>query len=132
VAERRVSGEEWGVYTAAKEKKRAQPTIVGRLESGRPIVLNPDGTYSTHRNMIASFDDGSYVIPTMYGGKEVSEDQAVALLKKNKGVDPDTGQPMPRFDSDDEAMAFEKQQHDLLEEEIMAFQQRQAPRKGRK
>jgi hypothetical protein len=95
--------------------------IVGYMKSGRPIVENEDGSFSTHRNMVASFDGKSYVIPTIYGGKQVSEDEAVAIFRQQKGIDPDTGQPMPSFNSDDEALAYEQEQHQVLEEELDSY-----------
>lgn len=105
------------------ERSRA-PVIVGRLKSGRPIVKNPDGSFSTHRNMIASFEGRSFVIPTIYGGKQVSEDEAIDIFRAHRGIDPDTGEPMPSFDSDEDAKAFEDEQHELLEREIQPFARR--------
>lgn len=93
-----------------------QPNIVGKLPSGRPIVRNPDGSISTHRNTIVNFDDQFYVLPTMYGGKQYTPDQAVDIIKKNKFVDPDTGQELQSFPSLEAAEAYENKQHGFLGE----------------
>lgn len=96
--------------------KLLSPNIIGNLPSGRPIVRNLDGSISTHRNTIANFDKDFYVIPTIYGGKQFSVDDAIEHIKKNNFVDPDTGQPLKAYTSLDEAKAAEDQQHGLLNE----------------
>lgn len=93
--------------------------IIGRLKSGRPIVRNADGSVSSHRNIVASFGNKSFIIPTLYGGKQYSEDEAINIIRANKFVDPDTGQPLIPYKSDDEALKAEKILHDMIEQEMM-------------
>jgi hypothetical protein len=111
----------WQVYAQRQGKAARTPTILGRLKSGRPIVLNPDGSVSTHRNIVVNLDGRSYLLPTLYGGRQVSEQQAVALLRQSQGIDPDTGQPFPQFDTDEEALAYEQEQHKVLEAEVAPY-----------
>lgn len=92
------------------------PDVAGYLPSGRRILRNPDGSISTHRNMITNFDKDFYVLPTIYGGKQLTEDQAVDVVRKHNFVDPDTGQPFPKYKSLEEAEAAEAQQHGVLDE----------------
>jgi hypothetical protein len=78
-------------------------TIIGTTDEGRPIIQNPDGTISTERTMTEKIDGKWMNIPSIFGGKEVSVDEAVEIIKKNKGRDPETGRKLPTFDSLEEA-----------------------------
>lgn len=93
--------------------------IIGKLPSGRPIVRNSDGSISTHKNIITSFDDDFYILPTMFGGKSYTADEAVNIVKKNKFIDPDTLQPFPFFKSLADAEAAENKDHSFLNEIAM-------------
>lgn len=94
--------------------------ILGYLSSGRPIVGNADGSFSTHRNMVVSLGGKSYIVPTIFGGKEYSPDQALEIIKKNNLIDPDTGQKLIAYKSDDEALKAEQELHDKLEQEALS------------
>ena len=89
--------------------------IIGKTDEGRPIVKNPDGSVSTERTTTLQIDGKWTNIPTMYGGKEVSDEEAVAIIKKNGMVDPETGRKMPTFDSmqEAEAAARKRSEEDL-------------------
>lgn len=77
---------------------------VGTTAEGRPIIENPDGSHSSERTVTIEVD-GKYVnIPTMFGGKQVSEDEATRIMSRNKWADPETGRGMRFFDSLDEAL----------------------------
>jgi hypothetical protein len=88
---------------------------LGHLPTGRPIVenLGPHGGQSTHLNMRFSLGDPSapqhYVIPTIYGGQGVTEDEAVEIFRRARGIDPDTGMRFPAFPSDEAAAQYEHQ-----------------------
>lgn len=92
--------------------------VLGYLSSGRPIVRNDDGTVSTHRNMRIEMDGRHWIVPTMFGGKAVHPDDAISIVRENRGIDPDTRQPVPSFDSADAAAEAEKILHDALEDEL--------------
>jgi hypothetical protein len=64
---------------------------VGKTSEGRPILANPDGSFSTERTTTILDAGQWYNIPTIFNGKAVSERQAVDIMRKNKYVDPDTG-----------------------------------------
>ena len=96
-----------------------QPNIIGKLPSGRPIVRNADGSISTHRNAIVNFDKDFYIIPTLFGGKQYSVDDAVNIIKKNNFTDPDTGELLPIYGSQEEAEQAENQGHSFLNEIAM-------------
>lgn len=58
------------------------------IDVSRAIVHNPDGSFSTERSITITSGGKEIVIPTIVGGKERSEDEAVELWKngKNKAV----------------------------------------------
>lgn len=75
---------------------------------GKPIVLNPDGSWSHERAIGVELGGKHMNIPTMFGGKQVSPQTAIEILRKNKWVDPDNGQPIKTFDSRGDADAAAK------------------------
>ena len=97
----------------------AQPNIIGWLASGRPVVQNADGSRSTHKNMVVGLGDAFYIVPTLYGGKEYSPDEAVDIIRRNKLVDPDTRETLQPYRTEKEALAVERDMHKLLEREPM-------------
>ena len=84
----------------------------------RQVVQNPDGSISTERTVTIQdprIHKGLWVnIPTMFGGKEVSQERAIDIIAKNKGVDPETGEEGPFFTTLDEAISSAKARSDSL------------------
>jgi|TARA_R100001163_G_C4967146_1_gene128577 hypothetical protein len=84
----------------------------------RQVVQNPDGSISTERTVTIQdprIHKGLWVnIPTMFGGKEVSQERAIDIIAENKGVDPETGREVPFFTSLDEAISEAKARSDSL------------------
>ena len=73
---------------------------------GKPIVKNPDGSWS-HEISTTIEVDGQYMnIPTMFGGKKFKPDQAIEILRRNGWRDPDNGKRVLTFKSEAEAQAF--------------------------
>lgn len=74
---------------------------------GRPILRLPGGDIETEKTITVTdprINGGQATnIPSIYGGKHVSEDEAIQIIAKNKGVDPDTKQPMVGYPSIAEA-----------------------------
>ena len=71
--------------------------VVGKTSEGRKIIDNGGGSYSTERT-VTILDAGVwYNIPTMFDGKEVSQRDAVNIMRKNNFVDPDTGRQIEGF-----------------------------------
>lgn len=81
------------------------PGDAGRTTDGRPIVKNPDGSVSTERTMTVEVDGKHYNIPTMYGGKEVSPDEAFQIARQNNFTDKETGKAFTAYTSQQEAEA---------------------------
>lgn len=83
----------------------------GMLEAGnidvfaQKPVTNPDGTVSTVRSISIGTPEGVYLIPTVVGGKVVSDKDAVAHFKKTK-------EHLGRFKDEKSATAFAKMLHE--------------------
>lgn len=85
------------------------PQTVGRLPDGRVIVKNePDSErgpgYSTRYQITEKTPWGWMNIPTMFGGMQVSPEEAVKRVIESGGIDPDTGYGLPTFKTVDEAV----------------------------
>lgn len=54
----------------------------------KPILLNPDGSFSTERTITVGMDGKYLLIPTIVGGKQFSEDEAIKAYRQgiNKAV----------------------------------------------
>jgi hypothetical protein len=82
--------------------------VQGKTGEGRPIIKNPDGSVSTERTITVthqSINGGRPTnIPSMFGGKEVSEEEAVKRIAAAGGKDPETGKNLPGFNSIQEAV----------------------------
>ena len=70
---------------------------------GKPIVINPDGSWSHERAITVNIGGKVMNIPTMFAVKQVSPQTAVEILRKNGWKDPDNNQPVPTFSSKSEA-----------------------------
>jgi hypothetical protein len=81
----------------------------GTTAEGRPIIKNPDGSSSSERTITIQVDEINggrpTNIPSMYGGKAVSEDEAIRRVIQAGGKDPETGRALPGYNTVDEAVA---------------------------
>jgi hypothetical protein len=90
----------------------SEEPVGGRpIDTGRPQIDNPDGSYSTERTITIEVDGRHYVIPTIVGGKQLEEEQAVQLFKQ--GVN----KPVGVFDNADEAEAYAQQRSQQIDRE---------------
>ncbi len=65
----------------------------------RPVLHNPDGSYSTTSSMSIDTDAGEVLIPTVIDGKRLSDDDAVAHFRA-------TGENLGTFSTPDQANAY--------------------------
>jgi hypothetical protein len=58
------------------------------IDRGRPAIANPDGSISTERTITIGADGRFFNIPTIVGGRQLSEDQAIKEWRggRNKAV----------------------------------------------
>jgi len=54
------------------------------IDTSRPKLLNPDGSFSTERTITVSFDDGVYNIPTIKDGERLSSKEAIKEFKNGR------------------------------------------------
>lgn len=73
-----------------------------------PAVKNPDGSKSNVKLAGFNISGKEYVIPTMVGGKQLTDEQAVKIAKEN-GLE-----KYPSFDTVEEANKFAEQFHDKI------------------
>lgn len=99
----------------------AEGSEVAKLDSGaleRQVVRNKDGSISTERTVTIQdprIHKGLWVnIPTLYGGKEVSQEKAIEIIAENEGIDPETGRKVPFFTTLDEALEAAEARSDSL------------------
>lgn len=95
--------------------------ILGKTKAGRPIIRNPDGSVSTERRKTIEVDGEYFNIPTIYGGKAVSIEEAFTILKQSGFVDPDTGQRLKGFKSLQEAEKAARQRSRDLAVELQGM-----------
>jgi len=81
------------------------PRVPGNIDlTKRPRVKNPDGSISTVRSIGVTFDDGTYLLPTVVGNRVVSDDEAVQHFRK-------TGQHLGVFNNPAESNAYAEWLH---------------------
>jgi hypothetical protein len=78
-------------------------------------VDNPDGSRSTLYQTTFELDGKNYVIPTVWGGKILTPDQAQQMAKQY-GID-----KFPSYGSDQEAEARYQQMHGFMEQDTAAY-----------
>lgn len=112
----------WVPYKAYAQQTGESSPIIGRIPKvpgqaafDRPIVLNPDGSTSSERIVGMEFEGRETPVPTIFGGKQVSPDEAVAILRAHHWCDPDTGEMIPSYGSRQEAEQAEAVRHGHLD-----------------
>lgn len=86
-----------------------------RTPEGRPILSNNKGGFSTELTITVDAPGGGFmVIPSIFGGKIVSQEEAIQIVNANGGVDPETGRKLPVFGSIAEADTAAQQRSSSL------------------
>jgi len=81
--------------------------VVGRTKQGRPVLANREGGRSTELRAIVEVDGKQIVIPTIFGGKQLSIGDATQKVIDAGMTDPETGREIRSFDTVEEARAEE-------------------------
>ena len=82
-----------------------KPAVPGQIKPGnidlsaRPIVWNPDGSYSTVDSMSIGTDEGEVLIPTVVNGQHLKPKEAVSHYKN-------TGEHLGIFSDPDSATKY--------------------------
>jgi len=63
---------------------RPQSDIGAQIDTTRPILDNPDGSFSTERTITIEADGRFFNIPTIVGGRQRSEEEAIRLWQAGK------------------------------------------------
>lgn len=99
----------------------SKPDIIGYTAAGRPIVRNPDGSVSTERTITVTdplLNGGKpTVIPSMFNGVQVSQEEAIKRIVQAGGKDPETGELLPVFSTIEEAERGAQARHIQQEKE---------------
>ncbi len=105
------------VILNSRQKQRLQQAppkgkVPGMVEEGnikdlynRPVLNNPDGSYSTTSSMSFSEGGPEILIPTVVDGKRLTEDQAIAHYHE-------TGEHLGKFDTPEHADAYANGLHE--------------------
>lgn len=96
--------------------------MVGETPDGRLMVHNPDGSLSSERTITIKdprINQGqATVIPSMFGGRQLDDRQAIEVIARTGGVDPDTGRVLtfaPTFEEADRLAADRSNKLRLIE-----------------
>jgi len=91
------------LQSAPGMKSPGNLTSVGQVWN-RPVLHNPDGSYSTTSSISIQTDKGETLIPTVVNGKRLSNPEAIAYYKK-------TGENFGSFDNPESADRFATSLH---------------------
>lgn len=87
------------------------PIRQGNIDlQNRPVVRNPDGSYSTVRSMSFGTDEGEVLVPTVADdGRNLTEDEAINEYYR-------TGRHLGIFRTPDEATSYAQRLHQQQEQ----------------
>ena len=90
--------------------------IIGRSDEGRNIFRATDGSQSAERSTTFQYPENGphYNYPTIFGGKQLTVDQARDIFIKNKGVDPETGLSAKGYQTKEAAIAAAQERSSTL------------------
>lgn len=88
--------------------------FLGFLSTRRPILRFEDGAFSVEDLVTVRVGNEWMNVPTTFGSRRVSPEEAVELLRSHNWVDPESGRGIERFSSWGEA------QRNLLQRRLEA------------
>lgn len=71
-------------YSDEELERIAEGASEAPIDTGRPILNNEDGSFSTEQTITIESDGVFYNIPTIVNGRRVSEDEAVSLWRQGR------------------------------------------------
>lgn len=96
--------------------------------NGRPVYLNSNGSFVTQQLISVGASDVGVgkdtehaLIPTIFNGQKVSNDEAIKRIRKAGGIDPDTSRPVRVFGSIKDADAFASRESAAIGELVNAM-----------
>ncbi len=98
--------------SAANKNSPLPPEPMNLPSTGKPMLPNEDGTYSTERTITIEMGGKHLVLPTIVGGKPYTEDEAIELFKNGKN------KPVGEFDTENEANDYARSRTRSLGREI--------------
>lgn len=107
--------------TLTPEERSLYKRHLGNLTSAGGVD-NADGSRSTLKALTVGFDDKTYLIPTVWGGKIVDSDTAIANAKK-QGLD-----NFPSYKSEAEATARYDAMHSYMDKDVGAVKSAGKPK----
>jgi hypothetical protein len=79
--------------------------VSGNIDlTNRPVVANPDGSYSTEKSFSRGTDKGEVLVPSIVNGRMLSQDEAWKHYTK-------TGEHMGIFDTPEHADTYAEKVH---------------------
>lgn len=117
--------------------KSFKPSGIKSKETGREFLTNEKGEVATQKlitvNGIPGIAGGGIVnIPTIIGGKLYSDREAIDIIERNGGKDPDTGKPLKRYYSISDAEVAAREQSKRLGKEWESLQKSKKDEKSSK
>jgi len=84
----------------------------GQTGDGRTLYRNQDGSVSSERSITVTdprLNGGRPTnIPSMFNGRQVEQNEAIDIIVRNGGIDPETGRRLESYNTIDEAVAAAK------------------------
>ena len=98
------------------------PEFLGFTSEGRPLMRMDDGEFSTERTITVvdpRLNSGRPTnIPSMFNGRVVSQGEAIDIIVRNQGVDPETGRKVEGFDTLLQATGAARARSQALDSEL--------------
>lgn len=96
-----------------------------KTSEGREILVSPTGAIATEQTItihgVPEINNGGITnIPTIFNGKKYSDEEAIDIVARAKGKDPDTGKPLKRYYSIKDAEIAARERSNRLGQEYQS------------